>query len=77
MRQRGVRGLIRTGLAIAVLAASGFAQGPVVAPGGTAAPPAAPVAAPGFGTDLWINAGLFVALAGAALYAVCRGSNRV
>jgi hypothetical protein len=52
-----------------------MAQQPVVTPNGTAAPP--PVAAPGFNGAMGINAGLFVALAGAALYAVCRGSRRV
>jgi hypothetical protein len=62
------------GLATALAA---IAQQPVVAPNGTAAPAPAPVAAPGFNGAMGINAGIFVALAGAALYAVCRGSRRV
>jgi hypothetical protein len=48
-----------------------FAQAPVPTP----AP--APVAAPSFNSGMGINAGIFVVLAGAALYAVCRSSSRV
>jgi hypothetical protein len=66
--------LVGSGCVFTALSLSAFAQGPVVPPGG-AAP--APVAAPGGGSDLWINAGLFALLAGGALFAICRGSNRV
>jgi hypothetical protein len=68
------------GLVALLVAGTAFAQTepPLVPPAGTAAaPPPAPVSAPGFGSAQWINAGIFVALSGAALFAICRHSNRV
>lgn len=72
LRHHAMAGTI--GLAMTL---SAFAQQPVVPPNGAAAPAPAPVTAPGFNGAMGINAGIFVVLAGAALYAVCRGSRRV
>ncbi|MDZ4687362.1 MAG: hypothetical protein SH850_20010 [Planctomycetaceae bacterium] len=77
MSMNTVRRMAGAGLIAIVVAGSAVAQEPpLVVPGG-AAPAPAPVSAPGFGSAQWLNAGIFVALSGAALYAICRHSNRV
>ncbi|HUQ68734.1 MAG TPA: hypothetical protein VM165_04380 [Planctomycetaceae bacterium] len=78
MSMNTARRMAAAGLIVAVVAGTAFSQQepPLVVPGG-AAPAPAPVSAPGFGSAQWVNAGIFVALSGAALYAICRHSNRV
>jgi hypothetical protein len=62
--------------AMLVLAAAA-ADAQVTVPVPTPNQGSGPVAVSSVGSDLWINAGIFVALAGGALFAVCRGSRRV